>query len=64
MRNILLFLREIPLLVWLAAVAGAYWLFGPEMRAARRLKRLRKKERDGWIEWRVDLNTGKYRRVE
>ena len=63
MRNLLLFLREIPLLVWLAAVAGAYWLFGPEMRAARRLRRLRKKEHATWVRWRVDLETGKYRRV-
>ena len=63
MRNLLLFLREIPLLVWLTAVAGAYWLFGPEMRAARRLRRLRKKERAGWVRWRVDLETGKCRRV-
>ena len=58
-----LFLREIPLLVWLAALAGACRLFGPEMRAARRLRRLRKRQNGGWMCWRIDLNTGKYRRV-
>jgi len=64
MKNILLFLREIPLLVWLAAVAGAYRLFGPERRAARRLRRIAaKKSANKQIVWRIDMRTGAYRRI-
>ena len=61
-----LFLREIPLLVWLGIVAAAYWLFGPEMRAARRMKRLRKKNEEAGEKdtvWLINMRTGTYRRM-
>ena len=61
-----LFLREIPLLVWLGIVAAAYWLFGPEMRAARRMKRLSAKKEDAKEKdtvWLINMRTGTYRRV-
>lgn len=61
-----LFLREIPLLVWLGLVAAAYWLFGPEMRHGRRIKRLAAKK-EKTVEkdtvWLINMRTGTYRRM-